>query len=82
LWGLKDFSATAKAQAPGGFPSGVSPNSPPLNQLDSWIAISSDGTVTAYSGKEEIGQGIVTAQAQLVAERALRRPRSGYDGLL
>ena len=68
LWGLKDFSATAKAQAPGGFPSGVSPNSPPLNQLDSWIAISSDGTVTAYSGKEEIGQGIVTAQAQLVAE--------------
>lgn len=42
--------------------------SPPLNQLDSWIAIAADGLVTAYSGKEELGQGISVAQAQLVAE--------------
>src|SRR6185312_17487338 len=42
--------------------------SPPLNQLDSWIAIAADGSVTAYSGKEELGQGISTAQQQLVAE--------------
>lgn len=42
--------------------------SPPLNQLDSWIAISADGLVSAYSGKEELGQGISVAQAQLVAE--------------
>ena len=42
--------------------------SPPLNQLDSWIAIAADGRVTAYSGKEELGQGISVAQAQLVAE--------------
>jgi nicotinate dehydrogenase subunit B len=42
--------------------------SPPLNQLDSWIAIAADGSITAYSGKEELGQGISTAQAQLVAE--------------
>src|SRR5580698_11295930 len=42
--------------------------SPPLNQLDSWIAIAADGSVTAYSGKEELGQGISVAQAQLVAE--------------
>ena len=27
-----------------------------------------DGSVTAYSGKEELGQGISTAQTQLVAE--------------
>ena len=38
------------------------------NQLDSWIAIAADGSVTAYSGKEELGQGISTAQQQLVAE--------------
>ena len=47
---------------------GPSPGSPPINQLDSWIAIAADGSVTAYSGKEELGQGISTAQAQLVAE--------------
>jgi len=47
---------------------GPSPGSPPLNQLDSWIAIGADGSITAYSGKEELGQGISTAQAQLVAE--------------
>ncbi|HEY2844157.1 MAG TPA: molybdopterin cofactor-binding domain-containing protein, partial [Bryobacteraceae bacterium] len=42
--------------------------SPPMNQLDSWIAIAADGSITAYSGKEELGQGISTAQTQLVAE--------------
>ncbi|MGH9646873.1 MAG: molybdopterin cofactor-binding domain-containing protein [Bryobacteraceae bacterium] len=47
---------------------GPIPGSPPLNQLDSWIAIAADGSITAYSGKEELGQGISTAQQQLVAE--------------
>ncbi|MGA2713958.1 MAG: molybdopterin cofactor-binding domain-containing protein [Bryobacteraceae bacterium] len=42
--------------------------SPPLDQLDSWIAIAADGSVTAFSGKEELGQGISVAQMQLVAE--------------
>jgi len=37
-------------------------------QLDSWIAIAADGTVTAYTGKCELGQGMYTAQTQLVAE--------------
>src|SRR5579872_2735880 len=44
------------------------PGAPPMDQLDSWIAISADGGITAYSGKEELGQGISTAQQQLVAE--------------
>lgn len=38
------------------------------NQVDSWIAVAADGTVTGYTGKQELGQGIVTAQTQLVAE--------------
>src|ERR1043165_3829332 len=38
------------------------------NQLDSWIAISADGSVTAYTGKCELGHGLYTAQTQLVAE--------------
>jgi CO/xanthine dehydrogenase Mo-binding subunit len=42
--------------------------SPPANQVDSWIAIGADGRVIGYTGKEELGQGISTAQTQLVAE--------------
>jgi nicotinate dehydrogenase subunit B len=37
-------------------------------QLDSWIAVAADGTVTAYTGKCELGQGMQTAQIQLIAE--------------
>jgi nicotinate dehydrogenase subunit B len=44
------------------------PGAPNPKQLDSWIAITADGKVTAYTGKEELGQGISTAQIQLVAE--------------
>jgi nicotinate dehydrogenase subunit B len=38
------------------------------NQLDSWIAIAADGSVTAYTGKCELGHGLYTAQMQLIAE--------------
>ncbi len=41
---------------------------PRPNQIDSWIAVGGDGSVTAYTGKAELGQGIGTAQIQLVAE--------------
>src|SRR3954469_12848804 len=44
------------------------PGAPPMDQVDSWIAMSADGSIIAYSGKEELGQGISTAQQQLVAE--------------
>jgi CO/xanthine dehydrogenase Mo-binding subunit len=37
-------------------------------KLDSWIAVASDGAVTAYTGKCDLGQGMFTAQTQLVAE--------------
>ena len=33
-----------------------------------WIAIAADGRVLAYTGKCELGQGLFTAQVQLVAE--------------
>jgi nicotinate dehydrogenase subunit B len=46
----------------------ASPDSPPANQVDSWIAVGPDGGVTAYTGKEELGQGMSIAQIQLVAE--------------
>ena len=37
-------------------------------RLDAWIAIGQDGVVTAFTGKCEFGQGLATAQIQLVAE--------------
>src|SRR6516165_6639932 len=36
--------------------------------LDSWLAIAPDGTVTVYSGKVDLGTGVETALAQIVAE--------------
>ena len=38
------------------------------NQVDGWLAINGDGTVTAYTGKCELGHGLYTAQTQLIAE--------------
>jgi nicotinate dehydrogenase subunit B len=36
--------------------------------LDDWLAINTDGTITACSGKVELGTGVRTALAQIVAE--------------
>ena len=40
----------------------------PPKELDGWLSIDADGTVTALTGKCEMGQGLYTAQTQLVAE--------------
>jgi CO/xanthine dehydrogenase Mo-binding subunit len=37
-------------------------------KLDGWIRINSDGTATILTGKVELGQGILTALAQIAAE--------------
>lgn len=63
---IVSFSAAGATGAPG--------QSPALaqgaagDQVDSWIAIAADGRVTAYTGKSELGQGLYTAQTQLIAE--------------
>jgi len=36
--------------------------------LDGWLRINADGTVTVFTGKVELGQGILTALAQIVAD--------------
>src|SRR5580698_157236 len=43
---------------------------PPLtpDQLSSYIAVNGDGTVAAYFGKMDMGQGLFTAVGQIVAE--------------
>jgi CO/xanthine dehydrogenase Mo-binding subunit len=60
-WGpVPPLAAQARA---GGAAGAVDPR-----QLDSWLAVAADGRVTAYTGKCELGQGMFTAQIQLIAE--------------
>jgi CO/xanthine dehydrogenase Mo-binding subunit len=58
-----DGAAAIIAQPPAIQTAGVDPG-----QLDSWIGIDVDGLVTAHTGKCELGQGMFTAQVQLIAE--------------
>src|SRR5262245_48434976 len=41
---------------------------PDPTQLDSWIAVHQDGTVTVFTSKVELGTGVETALAQIAAE--------------
>jgi len=41
---------------------------PPPDQLDTWLAIQHDGSVTAFFGKMDPGQGVDVAIRQIVAE--------------
>src|ERR1043166_1390475 len=36
--------------------------------LESWLRINPDGSVTVFTGKVELGQGILTALAQIAAD--------------
>ena len=38
------------------------------NELDSWLTVAADGSVTVFSGKVELGTGVSTALRQIVAE--------------
>jgi CO/xanthine dehydrogenase Mo-binding subunit len=38
------------------------------SELDSWVAVATDGKVTAFFGKPDVGQGVDVAIAQIVAE--------------
>jgi CO/xanthine dehydrogenase Mo-binding subunit len=59
----------------------IGPASIDPNRLDSWIAIKGDGTVLVKSGKEELGQGMATAVAQVVADE-LDVPVSKIDQII
>jgi nicotinate dehydrogenase subunit B len=62
--GFSVAAKAAKAQALGS-PIVLSPDA---TQVDSWVAIGADESITCYTGKVELGQGIRTIQYQLVAE--------------
>lgn len=65
-WG----SGGARVALAGAQPGAPAAPPPPVDpeRLDSWIAVTSSGEVEVLTGKCELGQGILTAQAQLVAE--------------
>jgi CO/xanthine dehydrogenase Mo-binding subunit len=61
----QDQSAPAIAPAPAAKPPGSLATAP---SLDSWIRIDADGSITAFTGKAELGQGFKTAFQQIAAE--------------
>src|SRR5580704_654379 len=63
--GFSLFGTATKVLAQG---TGLSVDGMDPTVLDSWLAISKDGTVTVFTGKVELGTGVVTALAQIVAE--------------
>jgi CO/xanthine dehydrogenase Mo-binding subunit len=52
------------SQQPAALPGSLNGN----RMLDAWIRIAADGSATVCTGKVELGQGIVTALAQIAAE--------------
>ena len=60
------FSLTPHAltQQPPRLPGSLQTN----RMLSAWLAINADGTATVFTGKVELGQGILTALAQIAAE--------------
>jgi nicotinate dehydrogenase subunit B len=54
----------ALAQEPPRLPGSLQTN----RRLDAWLRINSDGTTTVFTGKVELGQGILTALRQIAAE--------------
>ena len=55
------LSATAQTAS-------TSTKSMTAGEVDAWLALGADGRVTVYSGKVDLGTGVRTALAQLVAE--------------
>ena len=64
------FADPATALAQTATPASATPSSagPPPDQLDSWLAIRHDGSVTVFFGKMDPGQGVDVAIRQIVAE--------------
>ncbi len=67
FWGPAS-RAFAQAAGQGAVPAGGASGDLDAAQLDSWLAIAQDGKVTVFTSKVELGTGVETALAQMVAE--------------
>src|SRR6195256_5846762 len=65
--GLDTVRGIGQAFAQGTFAQGTKPPLTP-EQLSSYIAVNADGTVSAFFGKMDMGQGLFVAIGQMVAE--------------
>src|SRR4030081_861323 len=65
--GLDTVLGIGQAFAQGTFAQGTKPPLTP-EQLSSYIAVNADGTVSAFFGKMDMGQGLFVAIGQMVAE--------------
>ena len=63
---LRDLVAAPEASPPGG-PSGPARPGVPTD-FNAFVRIGEDGRVTGFTGKIEMGQGVVTSLAQMLAE--------------
>src|SRR5450755_399145 len=72
---LADGLVTVVAADDGGQDGEAGPAVPGTGD-DAWVHVGADGTVTAFTGKVEAGQGTRTALAQLVAEELAVPPAS------
>ncbi len=61
-WGVP--GVLAQQAAPARLPGSLNTN----RMLDGWLRINSNGTVTIFTGKCELGQGITTALAQIASD--------------
>src|SRR5258706_14725225 len=58
------FSETSLSQAPAPLPGSLNRN----RMLNAWLRIDPDGSVTIFTGKIELGQGIGTAMTQIATD--------------
>lgn len=61
-WGAP--GVLAQQASPARLPGGLNNN----RMLDAWLRINADGTVTIFTGKCELGQGILTALTQIASD--------------
>src|SRR5579871_1355355 len=63
--GFNLFPTIARAAGSAAISDGTQPQA---TSLDSWLAVAEDGSVTVFTSKVELGTGVETALAQIVAE--------------
>jgi nicotinate dehydrogenase subunit B len=68
IYEVVDALETQSVAAPEGSPATLPASLESTPELDSWIRIDTEDSITVFSGKAEIGQGIKTAVAQIAAE--------------
>jgi len=66
--GRGDMAVLSGALGAAGHDTLPASDDPALDQLDSWLAVGGDGSITLYSGKVELGTGVETALSQIVAD--------------